>query len=505
VAERAEHGVGARTLRGMAWAYSSYVGGRLLVLLSTAILARLLVPAEFGIVALALTMMALLEGLADLGLSQALVIQPKEVLHERAETVFVSSVALGLAMTIVVAALSPVVAMFFDEPELTAIAAVLSLNFLLRSLGATHYALAQKALDFRARTGAELAGVVARGVVGIGLALAGFGAWSLVLGYLIGTLVFDAAIWAMVRWRPKLEPRRAHLRSMIGFGGTLTAVNVVAALISNADYVFIGRALGTTALGLYTLGFRLPELLVINLSVVAGRVLFPAFTAVDYDALGRAYLLAFRYTAMISLPLSAGLAVLAEPLVLVAFGDQWLDAVTVMQILAVYALAITIGIPAGAAYKATGRAGVLLKLGLARLILLLIALFLFVDLGIDAVAACQAALAGAFSIVGIWLAGHLLDVGPRRILSELWPLIAATLPMVAAVAAVDYAIETPVLALLAGTAVGAIVYLGALWLLRPQWIRYLYGRLRARPRPDAEDEQPPPAELREARETDVIA
>jgi hypothetical protein len=148
---------------------------------------------------------------------------------------------------------------------------------------------------------------------------------------------------------------------------------------------------------------------------------------------------------------------------------------------------------------------VLLKLGIARLTLLLIGLFLFVDLGINAVAACQATVAAAASLVGIWLAGHLLHVGAGRILAELWPLVAATLPMAAAVAAVDYAIETPVLALLAGTAVGALVYFGTLWLLRAEWIRYLYGRLRARPPAEEAEEEPRPAELREARETDVIA
>lgn len=498
----ASHGVASRTLRGMTWAYGSYVGGKLLVLLSTAILARLLTPEEFGLVALALTFMALLEGLSDLGLSGALVIQRIEVLHERAETVFVSTIAIGLVLSLAIVALSPLAEAFFDEPGLTGLTAALGANFFLRSLGATHYALALKGLDFRARTAAEVAGVIARGLTGIALALAGLGAWSLVIGYLVGTLVLDAAIWAMVPWRPKLEPRREHFGEMVRFGGTLSGVNVVTALTTNADYAFIGRVLGATALGLYTLGFRLPELLIINISVVAGQVLFPAFTVVDPDSLGRAFLISLRYTVMIGLSLATGLAILAEPLIVIAFGDQWLGSVTVMQILTVYALGITIGIPAGTAYKATGRAGVLLKLGIVRLSLLVAGLLLFTDLGINAVAACQATVAGMAAVFGLWLASRLLQVGLFPIVREIWPSVVATAVMAASLIGVAQIVQGNVLVLLVSAVVGAGAFGGTVWVLRPNWIGYLRARLFAR----REAPEPPPAEeLEPTRETDVIA
>ncbi len=502
MADDASHGVATRTLRGMAWAYGSYVGGKLLVLLSTAILARVLTPEEFGLVALALTFMALLEGVSDLGLSGALVIQRVEVLHERAETVFVSTIAMGLVLSLAIVALSPLAEAFFGEPGLAGLTAVLGANFFLRSLGATHYALAMKGLNFRARTVAEVAGVIARGLTGIALALAGFGAWSLVIGYLVGTLALDVAIWAMVPWRPKLEPRREHFGEMVRFGGTLSGVDVVTALTTNADYAFIGRVLGATALGLYTLGFRLPELLIINISVVASHVLFPAFTIVDPDSLGHAFLTSLRYTVMIGLLLATGLAILAEPLIVITFGDQWLGSVTAMQILTVYALGITIGIPAGTAYKATGRAGVLLILGIVRFAALVTGLLLFTDLGINAVATCQATVAGLAAVVGLGLASRLLGVGLAPILREIWPSVVAAGVMAAALIGVDQVVHGDLPVLLAGAGAGAGAYLGTVWVVRPDWIRYLRTRLLARP----EVPEPPPAgELEPTRETDVIA
>lgn len=206
--------IGARTLRGVLWAYGSYGLGRALVLVSTAILAHLLGPDEFGLVAIALLFVAILDGVSDLGLTQALVVQREDELLDRAETVFVSAVVLGFGVSVLMAASSPLIGNFFDEPEVTGLAAALAASMFLRGLGTTHLALAQKRLDFRARTVGELSEVVVRGAVGIGLAIAGFGAWSLVIGFLAGIVALDIAIWRVVDWRPRFRPRREHLRPL---------------------------------------------------------------------------------------------------------------------------------------------------------------------------------------------------------------------------------------------------------------------------------------------------
>ena len=465
MAEQGEPGIGGRTLRGMLWAYGSYVGGRVLVLVATAVLARLLSPEDFGLVALALIFTGLLETVKDLGVTQALVVADEEEVLERAETAWLFSVGLGAALTLLVAALSPLAALFFDEPELTGLLSVLGLNFLLRALGATHYALAQKRLDFRSRTAAEVADVVVRGAAGIGLAIAGAGAWSLVAGYLVGTIAMTSVLWIRVRWRPSLRAQRRHLRQLVRFGGTLTGVDIVAAAIANADYVFVGRVLGAASLGLYTLAFRLPELIIRNLAVVAGQVLFPAFAAVKREDLGHAFLVSFRYTLIIAVPLSAVLALLAEPFVLAAFGDQWRGAVGAMQVLSIYALTSTLGIPAGTAYKSTGRAAVILKLSIPRLLLLIVSLAIFTDEGIVAVAACQAVGSGLLALANTLLAARLLEVGLTAILRTAWAPFAGAAALAAVVVPIERAIESPWPALLAGGAAGAIAYLAVLWLL----------------------------------------
>src|SRR6185437_8786982 len=350
------HGVGTRTVRGMAWAYGAYVGGRVLVLISTAILARLLTPRDFGVVALALVFTVFFEAIKDLGLSQALIVASPEEEADRAQTVFSWSVVIGIGLTLLTAALSPAIAGFFHQSQLKALLPVLGLNFILRGLGTTHYTLARKHLNYRVRTVSEICEVTVRGIVGIALALSGAGAWSLVLGFVAGVAASTIALWLQVPFRPRAELSRRHLGDLLRFGGVLTIVDIGAVIFYNLDYLFIGRVLGAASLGLYTIGFRIPELAILNVAHVAGDVLFPAYSAIDLDLLREGYLTSLRYLAMLTVPLAVGLILLARPVILVVFGHQWVDSIPVTRAIAAYTLFATLAIPPGTILKVTRRA-----------------------------------------------------------------------------------------------------------------------------------------------------
>jgi PST family polysaccharide transporter len=458
----------------MAWAYGSYVGGRLLVLLATAILARLLTPSEFGLVAFALTVTAFLDIVSDLGVSQTLIVLSDEDAKKKANTAWTLGVLLGGLLALLTAALSPVAANFFHQPELTVMLPILGLNFLIRALGMTHFALAQREIDFRTRTIAEMSDVLVRGSIGIGLALAGAGAYSLVGGYLAGSAALATSLWFLVPFRPKPKLVRSDLAGLLRFGGGLTLLNTLSAISNQVDYMAVGRVLGQTKLGLYTLGFRLPELLIINFSYVAGLVLFPAMAGVDRSALADAYLTSQRYVVMVCAPLAVALALLAEPIVLVLFGDQWGDSVAVMQVLSLFGLGITLGIPAGTAYKSVGRVDVLVKLAIPRTMLVVGSIVLFVDEGIVAVAACQAGVAALFSIINILFASRLLGTGLRKILVAVTPPVVAAAVMAALVAIAAHVISDPLATLVVALPLGAVAYFGTLWIVAPDTLRKLW-------------------------------
>lgn len=473
-------GLAARTVRGMVWAYGSYIGGRLLVLLSTVILARVLVPADFGVVALALTFMVFLDTIKDLGLGQALIVVPDERIAAAAQTAFWGSVVLGGVLSLLTGLVAPLAAGFFNEPVLHGLLTVLGLNFLLRSLGATHLALARRSLDFRSRTISETCDVLTRGVVAISLALAGAGAWSLVIGYVAGTCAAVTAIWWRVDWRPSWRPTTTHLRQMLTFGGLLTFVDVGQAFAHEIDYLFIGRVLGAAPLGQYTIAFRLPELLIVNLSIVAGVVLFPAYAQLDRSRLADAFLVSLRYTALLVLPVAVGLGLLARPIVLALFGPKWEPAITVMQVLCAYAVVVTMNIPAGTVYKVTGRAWILIAFTVPYVALLAATLVVATPHGILAVAATMAGMQAIFSIAGWAVATRILQVSPRRVVATLAGPAAAALTMVVPLLAVRHLGAPPAITLILAIPVALAAYALGLHLFAGDAVARLRGMLGGR-------------------------
>ncbi len=458
-----EQALATRTLRGMAWAYGAFGGGRAVVLVSTAILARLLTPREFGVVALALVFMTFLESLNELGLGQALIVAAVDEEAERAQTVFSWSVVLGLALTIAMAACSSPIAGFFHQPQLADLLPVLGFNFFLRALGATHYALARKQLNYRVRTVSEISEVVVRGGVSIGLALAGAGVWSLVIGFVAGVLASTTALWLQVDFRPRLALTRTHLRDMVQFGGALTLVDVGSVIIANTDYLFIGRILGASSLGLYSIGFRIPELAILNVAHVAADVLFPAYSALDPQRLRDGYLKSLRYLTMLTMPLAAGVVALARPMILVVFGHQWTGSIPVARAIAGYTLFATLSIPPGTVLKVTRRIPLMIAFAIPLLLALIGLLVIFTNQGIVAVALATSVLQTTVAPLQIFIVSRQLKLSPLSSVRVMTPPLIAAAVMAGALIALQQVIGPPVLELIVGIPLGGAIYLAVLW------------------------------------------
>lgn len=457
--------LGRRTLRATSWAYAAYLGQRGMVLVITALLARILAPAEFGLVALALMVIAVLETFADLGLSAALVIVDDERAEADSHTVFRWVLVMSAGVALVVAALGSTLATFFGEPALVRMLPVLALAVVVRGFGVTHYALAQRSLDFRSRTVAEVADVAVRGAVALALAASGRGAWSLIIGHVAGSTVFAATLWLLVRWRPDLRRARTPLRRLMAFGGALTGVNVLASIIANADYVIVGRVLGVTALGLYTIAFKLPEALISNLSTVAGRVLFPAFAGEDREKLPWRLMTAFRFTLLVCLPVAMMMVILAPELVAAVFGHEWGAAVGPMRWLVAYALATALGTPAGSVYKATGRADILIRLALPRTVIGVVAIAVVASRGIAFVAGANTAMEVILTVTGLVVARRLLGLRLREVARSCAPIAVAGIAAAAIMVGIAALVRDPLITLGLAVPAGAATYLGGLWLV----------------------------------------
>lgn len=487
------------TTRGLLWSATATVGGRIVSFASLAILARILAPQDFGLVAFALVVITYLETVGDLGTRMALVYWPERS-RDVAQLTFVVNLVAGFLWLGVTWVAAPFVADFLGSPEGEDILRALAWVLPLKALGATHDALLQRELRFRARAFPELALMCGKAAVAVPLAAFGFGAWSLVWGQLAGQAAWTALVWSSIPWRPSRGLPRDLVRPVLRYGGGIVAVNVIAAIVHHADVVVVGGILGTVALGFYQMAYRVPDVAVTLLVRVVSSVLFPAMSRLN-DArtdLGELYLSALRYVSLLAVPGSVGLALLAEPLVLTLFGAEWRPSVPILQVLAAYTGLRALGSCAGDVLKATGRPHLLAAVGAFRAVALVPLLVFAAGRGPVAVSLALMAETALSTAVYLVIGARIARASAGPTAAAVRPALLAAVPMALFLLLLTGAEALPAPAVLCvGTLGGAAFYGATLLLVAPSVRRdvaALFDRCcrAARPRAGAVRIQPIP-------------
>jgi O-antigen/teichoic acid export membrane protein len=307
--------------------------------IATIVLARLLTPADFGIVAMVTVITGLATSFADFGLSEA-TIQRKEITHGQVSTLFWINFAIGLGLTLFTAALGPALAMFYREPRLIRIALLLSLTFFLGGLRVQPSALLKRQMRFSALAFRDIAAYSTAVPITILMAWRGAGYWSLVAMPLILNSVQMVLSWLMVRWRPGLPRRDSQVRAMVTFGGNVSVSYLIFSLNRSFDSILIGWYWGAAPLGLYSRAYNLLMLPIRQLSTPAGNVAIPAFSRLqdDPDRFARYYLRTMGLIIWITAPIFAFLFVTAKSIIVLVLGAKWVEATPVFQLLVISAL-----------------------------------------------------------------------------------------------------------------------------------------------------------------------
>jgi teichuronic acid exporter len=346
-----------RTITAAQWRFASAVVEGGLQFAVGVLLARLLPPEDFGLVALALVVVGLATLVADLGLGPA-VVQRRDLTERHLRVAFTTSVLMGVGMAGLLVLLSPLAGVLLRHPDLPQVLRLQSLLFLFAGLGVTARAILQRALHFRQLFWASLVSdLLGYAGVAVTLALLGFGVWSLVWGALMQALL--DSLLAIALTRPPLRPlfARAELRDLFGFGAGMSLNHVVNYAARNGDNLIVGRWLGAAALGLYGRAYNLMTLPLNYLGSVIYSVLFPALSEIQNDRqrLGRAYLMSVQMTSLIATPVMAGLIVAAPHLVVALYGAAWTGMVLPLQILCTAGLFRAVYHLAGAVTQASGQ------------------------------------------------------------------------------------------------------------------------------------------------------
>lgn len=466
-----------KTAWGFIWNFSAYFLGKIVVLITTSILARLLAKTDFGLVAVAVVAINYLSVLKDLGLGAAL-IQRKGDVKEAANTVFTINIFIGLVLSAIAILCAPLVAIYFRDSQITPVLRWMGLSFIINALGSVHTNWLVRDLDYRRKMIPELGGALIKGAVSIGMAYYGYGVWSLVFGQIAGAVASVILVWIVLPWRPRLVLDQRIAGALMKFGASVTAIDILNEITDNIDYVIIGRIFGLIPLSIYTLAYRLPEMLLIGNLWVMGGVVFPALSTVQDrpKELRRGFLASVRLVELIAVPISLGLLIAADPIIRVLFGEQWLDAIPVLRVLAIYAWVYSLGYHAGGFYKAIGRPDILLKLSILTLVIIIPSLLIGARWGIIGVAVGHLVAILIRRVISLALAIRFVDVSIFDILGELRSSFLAAMIMAPIALGVSHVTSSlnPFLQLAFIVPLGALSYLGVLWWIeRENLIRLL--------------------------------
>lgn len=465
--EPSENNLARKTIHGIGWNYLAYGLGKLLSLATTAILARLLAPENFGLVAYVTVAITYLTIIKDLGLGAAL-IQRREDLEKASHTVFTLNLMVGLALTGISALAAPFVAAYFREPLVIPMLRWLGLTIFINSLGSVHMSRLQRDLKFHWRLIPLMGNILVKAAVSITLALMDYGAWALIFGQIAGSVVSVILVWMVVPWRPRLMLDKKMASKLFKFGSFIMVEDALSVAQENFDYLIVGRMFNQVSMGIYTLAYQLPEMLVITLFWVIGEVIFPAFSSIQNqpEKLKKSLLYTIRYIELVVTPLCLGLIVTADPLIRVIFGEKWLGVIPIMQILSLYALVLSIGFNMGDVYKAIGRPDILIKITLSTMVFRIFALWYGAQFGLIYVAVGHLAAAFIEVIIRLTVATRILHITFKEIISQLTAFIGGGILLLVTVPLLYFTQETqPILRLVVLAAAGAISYAGSMWII----------------------------------------
>lgn len=417
-------GLGQSAASGVFWSYLTFVGTKGISLVSLVVLARLLGPEAFGLMAICTVVIAYFEIVAKFGLGAALV-SAQDHQAEMETAVAVMSVVTSVAMVVLAWIAAPLVADTFGEPSLVWPLRVIALALLIDAIAVVPNTLLSKRLQFRRKAIPDLARSIIKAVASITLALMGFGLWALVWGHVLGTLGASVAAYLAAPWRPVARPRAEVVWQAFRFGRHLLLAEIINAAQRNLDALLVGKLLGTTALGIYTLAYRLPDLVIRSFNQVAGAVLHPVISArgAGKEVLAQLYLSSLRHVALVTFPAGAALSVAAEPIVHLLYTPEWFGMIAPMTYLSVSLALLTVDFVPGIIYKAMNRTEFLLWTSLLKLPIFVGVLILVSPYGVEAIAAAQIGLSILYFLPNWLIIRSIIGVGLVQTLTALVPAL----------------------------------------------------------------------------------
>lgn len=421
-----------RAVASVKWSALGNLVPRLISPISTLVLAALLTPVDFGVVAVSTLVIALAQIVVGLGLGAA-VVQRQESVSKAATAAFWMSFGLSFALYAGLWLVAPWLADLYRVSTLTPVLRVSALSLLLFALASIPEALLQQRLQFRKLFWVRAVSQIVQAVSSMGLALLGLGVWALVLGPLCAAVVQVVSSWIAARWVPSRAIDGAVLRSLLGFSIWVLVASFQSWLFLYADNALAGYYLGEAGLGLYSLGFSLSQLLPGLIIPALAAVAYPTFAALQKDrqAVGEGLLRLQSVAAVILFPACFGLSAVSQVATGLLYGEKWAGLGLIMQFMAIMPGLSHLWSLNAEAYRAVGRPDIWPKLAAASLLVLLPLLMLAGPHGLLPFVIARSAGHVVYPVLNIVVGGRVLALRPAQQLRAWAVPLACALPMYA--------------------------------------------------------------------------
>jgi O-antigen/teichoic acid export membrane protein len=371
-----------KTLSGLFWKFSENFGSQIINFIITIIIARILMPSDYGTIAIVTVFISIANVFLQTGFSSAL-IQKKDANIAVYSSVFYSSVIISVFLYIIIFFLAPIIADYYSNSLLKNLLRIQSISIILTSFVTVQNAIIVKNFLFRKNFIFRLIGALIQGSVGIYLAMNNYGAWALVISNVTGTFIVTVLIWFMIDWKPKLVFSFTSLNEILPYSYRILMSSLLNNLFQNMKSLIIGRVYDQTTLGYYSKGFQIPTLLMTNIDGAISSVSFPLFSRYQ-DNLSE-FLLIYRRSLKMSIflvfPMMFGLTIIAETITIILLTEKWLPIVPFIQIISLSILIWPFSIRFNA-FNALGLSKLSLRLNFIEILLASISMIISIRFGV---------------------------------------------------------------------------------------------------------------------------
>lgn len=469
----------AKVLSSLFWKFMERGGTQGIQFIVQIILARLLLPEDYGIIALVVVFTSIASIFVQSGLNTAL-IQKKDADELDFSSVFYLSLFLACIIYFTLFFLAPSIAIFYNIPEITPVFRVLSITLIFGVFNSIQNAVISRRLQFKKLFLSSTGAFFISGIVGIYMAYTGFGVWALVWHQISNSLAVTLILWFTVKWRPRLLFSYNRVKSLFSYGWKLLLTSLINRLYDEISSLIIGKMYAPAMLGFYNRGRSFPQLLVSNLDGSIQSVMFPVLSSQqDNKTLVKNMMRRSVVTSSFFVfPMMVGLAVIAEPLVKLLLTEKWLPAVPFIQIFCVSYVLTPIQSANLEAIKALGYSDVYLKLALIKRTIGIVILIITVFFGVYAIAMGQAIISFISSFINAHPNKRLLDYSYREQWCDIMPSFLLSLVMGVVIFCVKWLELTVIITLILQIFIGIFIYMGLAWIFKLESFAYLLDTIK---------------------------